>query len=254
MYCMNCGAQLSEETRFCQYCGTKINPLPVGAANQLPISTRPLVANLPPVASMSPATNQPPIINLRGFSTRINDPTFAKYIKNTNRWSAIFSIILAVAAVVGFYIAGEKGADNMENPQALYIGLGIGGMFLIIALFQILGRNRSVTWDGTVEDKKVKKKIDKQTYGNDDVRHEDYLEYTVVIRSDQGKKHIIRHRNNDTIYNYYNIGDRVRHHGGLKSFEKYDKTGDKFIPCNACGTLCDIGEDYCRRCKCPLLK
>ncbi len=43
-------------------------------------------------------------------------------------------------------------------------------------------------------------------------------------------------------------------HAGLKSLEKYDKTGDKFIPCNACGTLCDISDEICFRCKCPLLK
>ncbi|HNW03847.1 MAG TPA: hypothetical protein PKI76_00485 [Oscillospiraceae bacterium] len=46
----------------------------------------------------------------------------------------------------------------------------------------------------------------------------------------------------------------MRHHAGLSTLEKYDKTGDRFIPCNACGTLCDIQEDYCFRCKCPLLK
>ena len=227
MYCNNCGIQISEGIKFCPDCGSEIN--------------RPLTGALP-------------VTGLRGFSTRISDSAFDKYIKNTNRWSAIFSIIMSVVAVVGFYIAGEKGADNMENPQALYIGLGIGGMFLVIALFQIFGRKRSTTWDGTVEDKKIKKKTERHTYGDDDVRYEDYLEYTIIIRSDSGKKHILRYRNADTMYNYYLIGDRVRHHAGLKSFEKYDKTGDKFIPCNACGTLCDIGEDYCHRCKCPLLK
>lgn len=250
MYCTNCGLQTADETKFCQYCGAKINPLPDGAAQAV---NQPPVANKPPITKVQSEASMPSIVNLRGFSARITDPAFAKYIKNTNRWSAIFSLILALVAVVGFYIAGEKGADNMENPQALYIGLGIGGMFLLIAIFQILGRKRSVTWDGTVEDKKVKKKTDRQRYG-DDVRYDDYLEYTVIIRSDQGKKYIIRHRDNYTIYNYYNIGNRVRHHGGLKSYEKYDKTGDKFIPCNACGTLCDIKEDYCFRCKCPLLK
>ena len=61
-------------------------------------------------------------------------------------------------------------------------------------------------------------------------------------------------KDNDTLYNYFNIGDRVRHHAGLNSYEKYDKTGDAFIPCNACGTLCDISEYTCFRCKCPLLK
>ena len=57
-----------------------------------------------------------------------------------------------------------------------------------------------------------------------------------------------------TQYNYYKIGDKVRHHGGINTFEKYDKTGDTIIFCNACATLCDIDDDVCFRCKCPLLK
>ena len=73
------------------------------------------------------------------------------------------------------------GVEDMSNPQSLYIGFGIGGMFLVIALFQILGRKRSKTWDGTVEDKKIKKKTRRHDYGNDNVQYEDYLEYSVII-------------------------------------------------------------------------
>jgi len=227
MYCANCGTQVSESTNFCPACGSEIKRASQGA---------------------------PQPASLRGFSPRISDPAFAKYVKNTNRWSAIFSLILAVAAVIGFYIAGEAGAEGMSNPESLYIGFGIGSMFLVIALFQILGRKRSKTWDGTVEDKKIKKKTKRHDYGNDNVQYEDYLEYSVIIRSDQGKRHTIKSNNSDTLYNYYQIGDRVRHHAGLNSYEKYDKTGDKFILCSACGTLCDINEETCFRCKCPLLK
>jgi len=227
MYCSNCGTQISENTRFCPACGNEVR---------------------------QPSQSAPQPAGLRGFSPRINDPAFAKYVKNSNRWAAIFSMILAVAVVVGFYIAGEMGVEDMSNPGSLYIGFGIGGMFLVIALFQILGRKRSKTWDGTVEDKKIKKKTRRHDYGNDNVRYEDYLEYSVVIRSDQGKRYTIKSQDSDTLYNYYRIGDRVRHHAGLNSYEKYDKMGDAFIPCNACGTLCDINEDTCFRCKCPLLK
>ena len=52
----------------------------------------------------------------------------------------------------------------------------------------------------------------------------------------------------------YHIGDRVRHLAKLNSYEKYDKTKDSIIFCIACGTLCDIADDTCCRCKCPLLK
>lgn len=112
------------------------------------------------------------------------------------------------------------GAEGMENPQSLFIGMGIGGMFIVIALLQILGRKRSITWDGTVEDKKVKKKTERHTYGNYDVRYEDYLEYSIVIRGDSGEKHVRKAKNNDIIYNYYSVGDRVRYHAGLNSYEK----------------------------------
>lgn len=227
MYCANCGTQISESVRFCPGCGSGIN-------------------------QASPNGPQP--AGLRGFSPRINDPAFAKYVKNSNRWAAIFSIILAVAAVIGFYIAGEAGAEGMSNPGSLYIGFGIGGMFLMIALVQILRRKGGRTWDGTVEDRKIKKKTMRHDYGDDNVQYDDYLEYSVIVRSDQGKRHVMKWKDNDTLYNYFNIGDRVRHHAGLNSYEKYDKTGDRFIPCNACGTLCDISEDACFRCKCPLLK
>ncbi len=226
MYCQHCGAALPENAGFCGVCGG---------------------------AQRRQAEAAPPAANLRGFSPRINDPAFAGYLKKTNRWSAIFSVILAAAAVVGFYIAGESGGE-MSNPGSLFIGLAIGGMFLLIALFQILGRSGSKTWDGTVEDKKIRKKSFRQDYGEGDVHYEEYLEYSVIIRSDRGKRYLIKTRDSDALYNYFNIGDRVRHHAGLKTYEKYDKTGDKFIPCNACGTICDIRADYCFRCKCPLLK
>ena len=191
-------------------------------------------------------------MELMGFSSKINDPAFAKYLKNTNRWSAIFSIIIAVAAVIGFYIYGETSSE-MENPQALYIGLGIGGMFLLIALFTIIGRKKSTTWDGTVVDKKIEKKRRSQSSG-DDHYWENYTLFTVFLRSDSGKKHKISVENDDTLYNYYQVGDRVRHHKGLNSYEKYDKSRDSIIFCNACASLNDIRDDYCFRCKCPLLK
>lgn len=188
-----------------------------------------------------------------GYSDKIQDPAFARYVKSTYRWAGIFAAILAVAAIVGFYIYGETSRD-MDNPQALYIGLGIGGMFVFIALFQIVGRKRSRTWDGCVIDKTVKSKTRRERYGNDEYHIRHYIKYTVVIREDSGRTHDISAQDDDTLYHYYHMGDRVRHHAGLNSYEKYDKSKDSIIFCNACGSLCDITADKCSRCKCPLLK
>ncbi len=50
-----------------------------------------------------------------GYSSKINDPAFKKYLNNTRCWSFMFSIIWAFIAVVGFYIYGEI-SDEMYNP------------------------------------------------------------------------------------------------------------------------------------------
>ena len=69
MFCSRCGSQMSDQERFCRQCGLE----------------RTLVA-----------------VSRVGYSDRIQDPAFARYLKNSNRWAAIFASILAVAAFVGF--------------------------------------------------------------------------------------------------------------------------------------------------------
>ena len=80
------------------------------------------------------------MIRIIGYSSKIKDPAFDKYIDDSNRWSAIFSCILAVIAVTGFFIYGEISSE-MDNPQALFIGVGIGIMFVLIAVYQIISRS-----------------------------------------------------------------------------------------------------------------
>jgi len=190
--------------------------------------------------------------NLVGYSPQINDPAFANYIKNTKRWSYLFALIIALIAIVGFYIYGETSSE-MDNPEALYIGLGIGGMFLAIAFFQSIGRNTS-TWDGVVVDKKIEAQKRKRKSGNNDYYWQNYTLYTVFIKRENGKIYTTSAEDDDTVFNYYQIGDKVRHHGGLNSYEKYDKSRDTIIFCNACASLNDIQKDACFRCHSPLLK
>lgn len=227
MYCHQCGSMTGQDAKFCTSCGARQTiGNPDGA-----VKAR----------------------GLAGFSNRITDPAFARHIKNSNRWSAIFSVILAAAAFIGFTVAGELGVEDMENPQSLFIGIGIGGMFLSIALFQIIGRKRSRTWEGTVVDKTSKKK--ERRLGSDDDSYTDYyMEYVVTVQEDGGKRHRLVTEDDTTVYDYYKVGDRVKHHGGLNSYEKFDKSGDSIIFCAACASLNSIEEEYCARCKCPLLK
>ena len=154
MYCENCGVFLPESTRFCTNCGVKIAPAPEMKINSVPENPNAAEAKQPEPKPPAPAATGVKA----GYSNRINDPAFARYLKNTSRWSSLFSLILAVASVAGFYIYGETSSE-MDNPEALYIGLGIGGMFLLIALYSIISRKRSKTLDGVVVEKTVKKNM-----------------------------------------------------------------------------------------------
>ncbi len=243
MYCKNCGTKLIENTKFCGECGALVAEK----------------ANIQNTNNDGIQENATPEYNIpygrAGFSTKINDPAFAKYLKNSNRWAGMFSVIIAIVAIIGFYIYGETSSE-MSNPQALYIGFGIGGMFVLVALIQVIGRKKSKTWDGVVIDKTIKNKKRRQSTGSEDSDYYwlEYIEYKVIIKNDQGKKYEITAEDDTTQYNYYQIGDRIRHHAGLNSYEKYDKSKDSIIFCAACGTLNQIEADYCHRCKCPLLK
>jgi hypothetical protein len=228
MYCSKCGAEIQPGADYCSRCGAEAAE---SDNNQRGYSRDKLI----------------------GFSNKINDPAFARYIKNSNRYSAFFALGLAVIAIVGFTIAGAVGSD-LDNPQAFFIGLTVGAVFVVIALIQIRGRRKSKTWDGAIIDKRVDKKKRKVHTTRDHYYWQEYLDYMVVIASDYGKKHEIHVEDDDTVYNYYKIGDRVRHHKGLNSYEKYDKSKDDIIFCAACAGLNDINDDYCHRCKCPLLK
>ncbi len=236
MICPQCGTDSAKNINFCTECGAALVTAAVSPTD-------------PPGMTDGRGEEKR---NLIGYSQRISDPAFARYRRNSVVWSFSFAAILALAAVVGFYIYGETSAE-MDNPQALYIGLGIGGMFLAIALFQTIGRSRSIAWDGVVIDKKTEKKRRRERSGNDE-RWISYTRYTVVIQTDSGKTYEVNADDDDTQYNYYRIGDKVRHHQGLNSLEKYDKSGDRIIFCNACASLNDIDDDRCHRCSCPLLK
>jgi hypothetical protein len=184
------------------------------------------------------------------YSSKIYDEAFQKYSQDTKNWNYLFALIIAVAAIAGFYLYGEF-SDEMDNPDALYIGLIIGSIFLMIGVYASKSRDNIETWDGVVIDKKTK--ITTKDIGYPGTKAEKYV-FTIYIKSESGKVHEIREEDDDTVYNYYKIGDKVRYHGNLKSYEKFDKSGDEIIFCNACAFLHDISESVCRNCGCPLLK
>ena len=236
MYCNKCGSKLNKNASFCPECGTGFSTAKQSYNNSF--EQRKQGGNI-------------------GYSPKINDPAIIKYAKNTKLWTIIFALIIATIAIVGFYIAGEVGSE-MDNPESLYIGFIIGGMFILIASIQILSKSGRKSWDGIVVDKRIEKKKEKKYYSDSDgsgsYHWQEYMAYTVFIRDMKGKIHESIGRNDDTKYNYYKIGDHVRFHGFLGTYEKYDKSGDSIIFCNCCADLNDISDEICFRCKSPLLK
>ncbi len=184
------------------------------------------------------------------YSSKINDQAFDRYRQNTKNWRFGFSLIIAAIAVLGFYAYGALSSE-MNNPEALQIGLTIALMFILIGFFSTRTRTNSRTWDGVVIDKSVRKT--NKDIGYNGVKAERLI-FTVFVKSEDGNTHEIRNEDDDTVYYYYKIGDKVRYHGSLHSYEKFDKSGDTIVFCNACAFMHDINDDVCRNCGCPLLK
>lgn len=195
-------------------------------------------------------TPYPQIPGLVGFSPKINDPAFARYNKSSSKYAMVFGAVLAFIAMVGLPIYGSVSGE-VKFPESLYYGMIIGGMFLLIALVQTLRKGTDSTWDGVVVDKRSARR----TQNDDDSaisRH--YTEYRFTVQRENGKKYKHTFRDQPAMYNYYQEGDRVRHHKGSTYYEKYDKSRDSEILCAACLIMNPIGEQNCRLCKCPLLK
>lgn len=243
MFCQECGKELPDSAKFCSGCGQLQEPLPAKKAEP---AAQPAVQ--PPVQG-KPADSSPASA-LVGWSERIKDAAFQRYLRKSKRWSYIFAFILFGVAVVGFPIYGEKSGE-VDMPQSLYYGLAIGGMFVVIAFLTNLKRSMDRSWDGVVVDKKVKKKVRQDSDSNMSTT---YLVYETRIKRDSGKATVSRQQNNDTFYNYLQVGDRVRHHKGFSVFEKYDKSHDSHLFCIACAKRVEPTVDTCPRCKCPILK
>jgi hypothetical protein len=174
------------------------------------------------------------------YSSKINDPAFAKHRKNTKNYRYQFAFALAIIAVIGFYLYGELSSE-MDNPEALYIGFVIGGMFLLIGVYSVFSLKEKPSWEGEVVEKKI-------------IREKKYTAFAVYFEDSSGKRHELVSEDDATFYDYYKIGEKVKYHGMFKTYEKFDKSKDDIIFCNACSFLNEINEDKCINCGCPLLK
>ena len=187
---------------------------------------------------------------LVGWSDVANSPEMVETIKKNRRsamgWTWVFTLLFPV----GFLIAGLL-SDEVPLNEALIIGIGLGLLILAINLWRIAGMKKPV-WDGV-----VMKKVEKKRYkrDNDDGSSQSYMEYIVLIRTERGKKkRIVERQRGRDMYDYLDVGDRVRYHPALETYEKYDKSKDQVIYCNVCRLRNSIRNDRCERCNNLLFK
>lgn len=186
---------------------------------------------------------------LVGWSRVADSPEILETIRKNKRWSLGFALFLTLLFPAGFLIAGLV-SDAMPLNEALIIGSGLGFFMLAISLWRFAKMKRRA-WDGVVV-----KKLEKRRYKrDDDGPSQSYMEYIVLIRTDRGKKKkIVERKQGREMYDYLEIGERVRYHPVLETIEKYDKSKDEVIYCNVCRRRNPIGNDRCERCKNLLFK
>ncbi len=228
MFCKKCGSALSADARFCPGCGS-LN-----------------VANAPQTNS---GVNQYPQQRYVGWTSKHIDPTVIRRAEKNKKTAWAFTIFLTVAFPIGFILAGLL-MDDLPLNEAVIIGVCLGFLMLIIGIIRT-SKMKSGVWEGTVTDKRHKRKMDNSQDDNV-VSHKTI--YTIIVAEDNGKQHKLNYTDNTAMYNYFNIGDRIRCHMSFGTYEKFDKSRDNSIFCNVCGKVNDISQDLCISCRLPLFK
>ena len=175
-----------------------------------------------------------------GYSDITDHESFKAYKKYTKKVQMIGLRLVAAFLIVVLIVTG------IGPVAAVLTGIVIYILMLIIAL---LSGRKKPSWEGTVEKKRYHRRRNKNDSDKDI--------YTVVFRTDSGKKKSQDWTNNSVIYDYLTEGDRVRFLGNLGSpyaYEKYDKSNEFEIPCVSCGAKMDPRYDYCTTCGSILLK
>lgn len=190
--------------------------------------------------------------NLLGFSDKINDEAYERFRKRSGKISIVFYSIIAIVAVVGSVTYGYL-SNQSRLLDSLFYGLGIAAIFVAFAVINWLKKKTDSTWDGEVIDKKIERRTEVRRTRDRTTRHH-YDMYVLKVRRGDGKIFTHSFRDISGAYDYYNVGDKLRHHKGFLLYEKYDKSKDSQILCVACGTFNDIKNDFCKRCRVPLLK
>ena len=265
MFCYNCGNKLPKGVAFCSGCGVKIQAstpnictacganLPEDAEFCISCGKAVNLRTPEPMEVSQGTSSAPPQdgTGLVGFSDRYNSPEILAAAQKNKKTSIGCMWILVFVPLIGFPVAGLL-MEDFPFGESLVIGVGIGLIMLVFNLLA-LRKTKQPMWEGVVVNKYSKEKSEHR--GGEEDNYRTYTEYTTVINSDAGKKKTIVEKDSRRhMYDYLDIGDKVRFHPKFGTYEKYDKSKDPIIYCNVCSMMNRIQNDRCKRCNNLLFK
>lgn len=179
-----------------------------------------------------------------GYSDKIHDPAVQAALKKNKAAAFIFFILLILAPIVISIIISIKNDDN----SVIAVGFGVSAVFFVFnAVYFLIGKTKR-QWDGTVVKKYTERK---HSSGDNDTR---LTYYVVELRTDSGQKKKISGTINPW-YDYLHEGDKVRYYPQFNNYyEKYDKSNDSYVYCPVCMSKNSINDEFCKRCKVPVIK
>lgn len=265
MFCTNCGNQLSDDAQFCSNCGLSTQPsitrqctscgeaLAKDALFCTHCGTRILnaAADRNSQAKSAPEPDFPNFPARAGFSDYYDHPEILAAARKNRKTGIGCMWVLTLVPLIGFPLAGLW-IESLPFTEAVVIGVGIALVMFIVNLFALRRASRPM-WEGVVEDKTRQERSERRS--SEDSSYSTYIEYTTVIRTQDGKKKkIVEKDSSNHMYDYLSVGDRVRYHPAFGTYEKYDKSKDKIIYCNVCSMMNPIKNDRCKRCDNLLFK
>ena len=173
---------------------------------------------------------------MSGYSPNFNLPAYGKYKQSSSKGYLIKLIIIAVVAG-GLLAIMDK-----------LLGVFVGVVIIAGGLFQMSRSSRG--WDGVIQAKDQMEFSNTQPDGTINA----YIKYELKVERAPGKVETLKWTDNSGAFEYYRVGEQVRHHPGCDFPEKFDKSNDEQVICVACGELYDLPTETCPKCQVPLLK